>query len=355
MARGRGLTAALLTACLAGAQAPPAQPEKTRISAILQTGHSKGENLIWCSSFRLAWRSLGQEVCGEPLRLQGTPPMESALNQGESGAKDLDPGSLYVKAGRITPALVEEINASLRKKFGENAPPPLTVPSEPEGALAVAYLVKNLAFAKPFDRQKEPLPWQGAEGQKTALQAFGIMKVDGQTPKELSAQVQILNDRHGAYVVELRTTSAQDRLILAQAEPKATLRETLDEVRDRVRSSKSPVAIQVTDQCLIPCVQLALDRVYDEVVGRQVLNPKLAGHTIREARQGIRLTLDEKGATLKSEAKIYAPKNGHAPRQIVFDRPFLLYLERVGAEEPYLVCWFENPNLFLKPEGGDRK
>jgi hypothetical protein len=332
-------------------QETPPLPEKTAVSAYLQIGHRKGHNLVWCSSFQLAWTALGRDVCGEPLRLDGTPVIENALNGSSVGTKDLDPESVHVQAGRLSPKLFEDLNAALKKKFGENAPAPLKPPAEPDGALAYAYLYKNLSFAKPFDRQREPLPWRGEEGSKTPLQAFGILKVDGQTPKDLSAQVQILEDRRGAYIVELRTTSAGDRLILAQAEPKTTLQETVQSVRDRVRESRTPpFALQVTDQCLVPCVQVALERVYDEIVGRKVLNKALAGLPVREARQAIRFSLDEKGATVKSEARILVPKNGHAPRQIVFDRPFLLYLERAGAENPYLAIWFENPNLFLKAE-----
>ena len=37
-------------------------------------------------------------------------------------------------------------------------------------------------------------------------------------------------------------------------------------------------------------------------------------------------------------------------RSIVFDRPFLLYMERSGAANPYLVIWFENPELFVKSD-----
>ena len=338
----------LAVLALAAAQEPPAIPEKTTVSAYLRTGHQKGHNLVWCSTFQLAWASLSTDVAGEPLRLEGSPVFERVLNEGGPGAKDLDPESFYVKAAKLTPALIEEINASLAKKFGDHAPPPLRAPAAPDGALAFAYLYKDLAFATPFDRQREPLPWRGEEGEKAPLQAFGILKVDGRTPKELTSQIQILNDRRGEYIIELKTTSKQDRLILAQAEPKATLQETLDEVRARVKASRQPFSIQVTDQCLIPCVRIALERIYDEILGRKVLNPKLEGHVVADARQNLRFSLDEKGATVKSEAKLFLPKNGHAPRQIVFDRPFLLVLERVGAENPYLVVWFENPHLFLK-------
>jgi hypothetical protein len=347
------LTAAVLILAL---QDPSPVPEKTTVCAHLQTGHAKGQNLVWCNSFQLAWTSLGEDVCGEPLQLEGSPVLERALNASSAGKKDLDPDSVFVKAGRITPEFLEGIHASLKKQFGDNAPPPVTAPAAPGGVLAYAFLYKNLAFKTPFDRQREPLPWRGPEGEKTPLQAFGILKVDGQTPKELSAQVQILVDQRNAYVVELKSAFAEDRLILAQVEPKATFRETIDEVRERVRASTpNSFALQVTDQFLVPCVRVALDRVYDEIIGRKVLNKKISEGVVREARQTIRFGLDEKGATLKSEAKILIPKNGHAPRKIVFDRPFLLYLERAGAENPYLAIWFENPNLFLKAETPEKK
>ena len=352
----RGLATVLGLSAVLVVQEPPPLPGKTTVSAHLLTGHVKGQNLVWCSTFQLAWDALGQDVCGEPLQLQGSPAMERALNGSGIRKQDLDPESVFIRAARLSPGLVDEINTALKKKFGNQAPQPLQAPVEREGALAYAFLYKNLEFKKPFDRQREPLPWMGAEGLKAPLQAFGILKVDGQTPPEQSAQIQILNDRRGAYILELKTLSPKDRLVLAQTEPKATLKETLDDVRDRVRgSSVPPFAIQVTDQCLIPCIQVAIDRVYDEIIGREVLNRKLTGHIVREARQNLRFCLDEKGAMLKSEAKIRIPKNGHAPRQIVFDRPFLLYLERVGAEHPYLAIWFENSELFLKVDPAQNK
>lgn len=340
----------------AGAQEATPFPEKTTVSAYLQTGHQKGQNLVWCNSFQLAWTALGEEVLGEPPALQGSPPFERALNAGGVGKKDLDAESVFVKAGRISPTFLAEINASLKQKFGGNAPAPLAPADDREGVLAYAVLQKSLAFKHPFDRQREPVLWRGAEGEKTPFQAFGILKVDGQTPKELSAQVRILIDQREEYVVELKTASSDDRLILAQTQPKATFKETLDDVQERVRGkAASPTPLQATDRCLVPCVRVALDRVYDEILGRKVLNKKLEGFVVREARQTLRFGLDEKGATLKSEAELRIYKNGRTPRRIVFDRPFLLYLERVGAENPYLAIWFENPNLFLKAETPEKK
>jgi len=327
--------------------------DSTLVSAVLDVPHEKGKNLVWCNTFQLAWDALGHGFCGEALRLDGTPLLEKSLNAASAGEKDIDADSAFVKTGIVTPALLNEINSALKKRFGDNAPKPLELAPGEESVLAYSFLFKNLAFKKPFERRRDALKWRGEEGLDAPLQAFGIMKMDGTVPDDVAAQVQILdeNRRGGSYIIELKTASRFDRLILAQAEPKATLKETLDTVRETVKNPRrEPFTIQISDHCIVPNIHLALERSYDEILNKKVLNDKLKGGRLAGARQDIHFSLDEKGATLKSAAEILATKNGHAPRSIVFDRPFLLYMERSGAANPYLVIWFENAELFVKSD-----
>lgn len=327
--------------------------DKTTVTAALDVPHEKGKNIVWCNTFQLAWDTLGHGFCGEALRLEGTPPLEKSLNATSAGEKDIDADSVFVKTGIVTPKLLEDINATLKKRFGDNAPKPLEAGPGEQAVLAYAFLFKNLAFKKPFERQRDALKWLGEGGRDAPLQAFGIMKMDGTVPPDVASQVQILHEDRGGggYIIELKTASRFDRLILAQAEPKATLKETLDAVRETVKNPRrEPFTIQISDQCVVPNIHLALERNYDEILNRKVLNDKLKDGSLAVARQDIRFDLDEKGTTLKSSAELLVPKNGHAPRGIVFDRPFLLYMERSGAMNPYLVIWFENAELFVKAE-----
>lgn len=338
-----------------GAEVPPTAqlPEKTIVSATLDVPHEKGLNLIWCNSFQLAWNALGIDWCGEPLRLKDAAQFEKSMNASSVRAQDVDAQSLLVKVGKVSPAFLNDLNAELKKRFGDNAPSKVApAPRADSTVMAYAYLCKTLAFAAPFDRRKEPLAWRGSEGAGAAIEAFGIMSVGGDTPRSVMQQVQIISYARGEFIVELKTKSTDDHLILALVEPGATLKETVDAVRKRVaKPEPAPFAIQISDHCLVPCIQLAVDRAYQEIIGKEVLNEKLAGYSLCEAKQSVRFKLDEKGAALKSEAEIHAYKNGHQPRQITLDRPFLLYLERNRAENPYLAIWFENPNLFVKGGG----
>jgi len=62
------------------------------------------------------------------------------------------------------------------------------------------------------------------------------------------------------------------------------------------------------------------------------------------ALQNIRFRLDERGAILKSEAAMAACLPNE-PRQFIFDKPFLILLERHDAAQPYFALWVDNPEL----------
>jgi hypothetical protein len=63
------------------------------------------------------------------------------------------------------------------------------------------------------------------------------------------------------------------------------------------------------------------------------------------AMQSIRFRLDERGAILKSEAGVALSEDGSKPRQFIFDKPFLILLERRDAARPYFALWVDNPEL----------
>jgi hypothetical protein len=87
----------LASAALHGEIATPPPPEKTTVSATLDVPHRPGQNLIWCSTFQLAWNAMGLERVKEALRLEGTPALERALNASTVNVWEVDAPSVYVK------------------------------------------------------------------------------------------------------------------------------------------------------------------------------------------------------------------------------------------------------------------
>jgi hypothetical protein len=73
-----------------------------------------------------------------------------------------------------------------------------------------------------------------------------------------------------------------------------------------------------------------------------------------QAVQNIRFQMDEKGVRLRSEAHMsfgcsaeYRPLPKHV---MIFDKPFLIMMERKGNSQPYFALWVANPELLVKAE-----
>ena len=74
---------------------------------------------------------------------------------------------------------------------------------------------------------------------------------------------------------------------------------------------------------------------------------------ILSALQNVRFQMDEKGVRLKSEAHmaIGCGAAGYpATHYLVFDKPFLLMLQRSDADVPYFALWVDNAELLVGHE-----
>jgi hypothetical protein len=104
------------------------------------------------------------------------------------------------------------------------------------------------------------------------------------------------------------------------------------------------------DALVIPLLNFDLWQEYDALYKEVVTPGPLQDGRVVLAIQDIRFRLDECGAILKSEARMVEKKceaKSDGPRQFIFDKPFLLLLERHGAKQPYFAIWVDNPELLV--------
>ena len=82
--------------------------------------------------------------------------------------------------------------------------------------------------------------------------------------------------------------------------------------------------------------------------------PKVARDLqILSALQNIRFQLDEEGVRLRSESHMSFGCGAAGPpppaqHMMVFDKPFLMLLQRRDADVPYFSLWIENPEILVK-------
>jgi hypothetical protein len=72
---------------------------------------------------------------------------------------------------------------------------------------------------------------------------------------------------------------------------------------------------------------------------------------VLSAVQNTRFELNEKGVELRSESHIglgcSAQPRPAIPHKLIFDKPFLIVLERADAPMPYFALWIGNTELLV--------
>lgn len=304
-------------------------------------------NVLWCGTFQLAWNELCDLSDGQ-VELEPASTMAELLNRQTTSKQDLDNSSYVAMAGLASRGTYEKIQKELNAKFNGQASPnllPLLEGAPRDGFITYAYLFKELPFRWKFSRFQDDF-----EFQETEVDSFGIRHYSSgsRSDARMASQVAVLDYiNNDDFIVELATRSKEDRLLLAKVAPRATLSETIATVKDRVASAET-ASMQDGSDLLIPVLDFDILQQYRDLEGRQISSSsrKLDGKELFVAAQSIRFRLDERGAVLKSEA---AGGGGFGSPKVnlIFDKPFLIMLQRRRAENPYFALWVANAELLV--------
>ncbi len=316
-----------------------AEDSPTSITPHLGRNIAEGQNLLWCATLQLAWNEL-RELAGGTVGMEDADPLVELLNQADVTTETLGGDGYVAVAGTDAQALMGTMD-SLQDDIAEM---PREMASLPADALiAYASLSKALSFEWAFTRSGRPLVFAD---QKVA--AFGIPQYRSDDPDivKLGEQVVILDyASDDDFVLELTTDAAADRLILANVEPGTTLDDTVSAVLTRVAASQ-PTTLQDAETLSIPVLDVDVSRQYSELCNRALIvdNPDLNGAAFAGVMQRIAFRLDETGATLESHAAFVSTA---PPRQLVFNKPFLILLMHAQAASPYLAVWVDNADVLV--------
>lgn len=325
-------------------QVPTTALSRTVITPYLQDEIVEGKNLVFCSSFQIAWDILSDEIIKEPLRLEGQPEMENLLNQRLTGAKDVSADCYFALAGLNRDGIIKKIKQGLKAKF--NLAPQTDISLQrPDDILVYAFLLKDLKFEHKFESLGMAILFKGDD----RVKAFGIEKYTfNEQQVKIAEQVALMDYRNeNDFIITLKSGSPQDEIVLAKVTPEKTLLETVKSVFRRLHTTSS-MDLERNDTLQIPKLDFDILREYSEIAGRKVLNTRFSGYSISKAIQSIRFKLDEEGAFLKSETAISLSKSASMPRWLVFDRPFLLCLKEKNGQYPYFVMWVDNAELLVR-------
>lgn len=213
-------------------------------------------------------------------------------------------------------------------------------PANKKEIVAYAYLRKDMPFKYRFNRSKLPFVFNGSN-----VASWNLL--DGGTHPDVLKQVRLL-DYVGpdSFVLEFHTRSAADRLILAKTPPGPTLKQTIDTV-EKTLDIKGDT-LSDTNMLVVPVLDFDLTKRYRQLENRRILAPASARRLdmrLFAARQRIEFRLDESGAELESEAYLSAGGVPEAGAAFLFDKPFLILIQRRGSPRPYFAAWIANADL----------
>jgi hypothetical protein len=301
-----------------------------------------GTNVLWCSTFQLAWNELC-ELTGGIVSMKPSPPMVTTLNKKTASKNDLDEDSYVAMAGLANEGIYQRIRKELKAKFKGQASPEL-LDSTPQMAwVTYAYLFKELPFKWAFTRFHQNLRFEGYY-----IDSFGIYQfLDFQKDEvKMASQVIVLDYKNNDdLIIQLKTQAEEDVLILAKIPPEASLDKTIAAVENRISKAK-PTQMEEMEDLYVPVLNFDVLREYSELYKHPIHTDdgKLDGTSFVYAGQSIRFCLDERGAVLKSEG---IEAQGLTPRNLVFNKPFLIMLKRDKAKNPYFALWVGNAELLV--------
>ncbi|MCY3021904.1 MAG: hypothetical protein NTW87_23075 [Planctomycetota bacterium] len=330
--------------------------EATVFVPTLDTPMPPGKNVIWCSSFQIAWNKLRNDVIKAPVEVKGAEAIAKRLNNAPQSENDLAPDSYFAAAGFVKDGITDQIAKGMAKEFAAAPTPQFDAP--PEALVAYAYLAANVDFTIPFFENRKDLVFKDSNGKETRVSSFGVRPEDDYAYFGLRKQVGLLFVRMAAegfrkleeFAVDPCNGSSPYQLVLACVKPEGTLGETvaaLDKKAAEAAGTRDRETLGPNDVLLVPNAFWEITHRFRELEGKErlLLNQGFEHYYVDTALQTTRFRLDRSGAELSSEAKMFLRP---FPSYYVFNRPFLIIMRKRGAAQPFFVMWVDNAELLEK-------
>ena len=346
-----------------GAEFPPQQDassfEMTDVHPVPTFPIPPDRNYLYCATFRIAWDKLRQSP-GASIGMDPMPPIVAELNRLPYSPDNLDPDSYF--AASVDTDDVGKMKNELQQRFpGAAGPTTFPATERGQGHVLFAYLLKSLPFSDAFNGNSPPLMFPNGVA-KARVASFG-----GSSARQLVHIPDYRTDED--FIIELKTESERDVMLLAKIPAESTMQATMDKVLERVASPNAlhdRFSLGWNEDLLIPKLSFNIIKGYKELLDTEIIDSSFDKgeypEFIVKADQATAFVLNERGAKLESSFEMESvigdfgdELSGDPPpppqiRKFHFDRPFLLLLRQQESHEPYFAVWIANTELMQTTE-----
>ena len=250
----------------------------------------------------------------------------------------------YIKVGKTSPKLKEEIKNELSQKFNINVSNVLDeIDFENDTNAIMGYtvysmLIKNFEFIVPFDKLGG-LKFNDSEGY---VEYFGI---NNASDESLNQNVEVLfYNNQNDFAVKLKTKENEE-LILYMNETYTSFNDMYNEIEEKSKNYSGDKTFNQSDELKIPYINVDTIINYDELCGKIIKDTDQM--YISNAIQNVKFTLNEKGGNLLSEATVVSEYNSLAEnaRFFNFTKPFIIFMKEENKSKPYFSLKVDNVNI----------
>ena len=307
-------------------------------------------NSIWVGTFNLAWNELMEQfVNGKVEFVEGNTELVNELNKQTFNNEQLSEEDYYIKVGKTTPKLKEEIIRDIKNKFNIDGSTLLQnldfTPSSYQDFTIYSLIYKSFEFNNPFDKLGK-----GKFGKnKDVVEYFGI---NNASKELLNSNVEILfyNNKND-FAVKLKTKwPDQEELILYRTDENKSFNDYYEDVKEKTNNYKGRTEFGKNDEIKIPYIEADSTINYDELCGKEIKGSN--GLFIRTAMQNVKFSLNEKGGNMTSEAVIMGAYNsyleGEVPIYFYFNDTFVLFMKEEDKSQPYMSLKVDNTDVLVQ-------
>jgi hypothetical protein len=343
--------------------------KQTSLNATLNCPIPEHKNVIWCSTFQMAWDKLKNDMIGEPIEVPEAKELASRLNQTQFDPKGLDAKSFYATVGIVKEGIVEQIQKEVTRRFPSAITPvfdeldELSQGDKEASIVAYAYLNVDIDFEHHFYTNDQAFEFQDSTGTRTNITSFRA-RTDPGSSNSVREQVDILYYKYDDqasdvdFAVDLCKHTNPYQVVLARMLWPTTLGQAVAAVEKQISEFKLDTdhealrKLRPIDRLIVPDVLYKLTHHFTELEGKALGNPGWQLYGFFEAMQMIDFALSRTGIVLKSEARLIAapfsisPRQMEKPRFFHFNKPFLIYVKKRGTDySPFFVMWVDNTEL----------
>lgn len=327
--------------------------EKTDEISIVPTMNDKiTADSSWCGTFQLVWNDMKNEVVKKDVVF--TPQLKIAenLNKEDFTETMLSEEYYYKIYGLKTLDLKRKIENGIKEKFNQTSDilndfdwseNGLNNPNDIGSRRYFFYtmLFRKFEFLQEFDK----LDNDKFGNEHKNIKYFGI---DKNTKDSIRSQIKVMYYNSKDDFAVLINTKTNDEVIFCKNPKGSSFNEIYTNMNNEATKYKGDKSFKSIDEFKAPNLTFDEKKEYKELEGKrfQTADPIYTEGEIYKAIQTIKLSLDEKGGEIKSEAAIDMKVDATAintkpkkeePRYFYVDNTFALFLREKGKEKPYFA------------------